>query len=106
MKPFLRPTDRARLAPVGWVSEPAGQWAGKEVEVVYDPRRHQVLLVRNDPGDSSRAAIADNGYRRTAVDGQQEMWVRDRVAHTQARLDRLERGHGHERAAEVGIRGL
>ena len=37
MKPFLRPTSRARLAPVGWTSEPAGQCAGREVEVVYDP---------------------------------------------------------------------
>lgn len=106
MKPFLRPTDRARLAPVGWESEPAGQWAGKEVEVVYDPRRHQVLMVRNDMGDPSRAAIAENGYRRIAVDGKQEMWVRDRVAQTQARLDRLEHGHSHERATEIGMPGL
>ena len=103
MKPFLRPTDRARLAPVGWVSEPAGQWSGKEVEVVYDPHRHQVLLVRNDLGDPSRAAIADTGYRRVAVDGKQEIWVRDRVAATQARLDRLERGHRHQRSAEIGF---
>ncbi len=31
MKPFLRATDRARLAPAGWVSEPAGVWAGRQV---------------------------------------------------------------------------
>ena len=37
MKPFLRPTDRARLAPVGWVSKRAGLWGGREVEVVFDP---------------------------------------------------------------------
>lgn len=61
--------------------------------------------MRNDLGDSSRAAIADNGYPRLAVDGQQEMWVRDRVAHTQARLDRLERGHSPERAGGIGMRG-
>ena len=106
MKPFLRPTDRARLAPVGWASEPAGQWAGKEVEIVYDPRRHQVLMVRNDLGDPSRTAIAETGYRRIAVDGKQERWVRDRVAQTQARLDRLEHGHSHERATEIGMHGL
>jgi hypothetical protein len=34
------------------------------------------------------------------------MWVRDRVAQTQARLDRLEHGHSQERAAEIGMRGL
>ena len=33
MKPFLRATDALRLAPVGW-SEPAGTWAGRQVEVV------------------------------------------------------------------------
>lgn len=79
MKPFLRPTDRARLAPVGWVSEPAGIWAGRKVEVVFDPRQHQIVMVRNDPGDTTRAALAAEGYRRLAVDGRQEMWVRDRA---------------------------
>lgn len=103
MRSFLRPTDRARLAPVGWTSEPAGHWADKEVEVVYDPRRHQVLLLRNDLGDPNRAAIAEAGYERIAVDGRQEMWVRDRVTHLQATLDRLEHGHSHERAAGVGM---
>ena len=80
MKPFLRPTSRARLAPVGWTSEPAGQWAGREVEVVYDPRQHQVVLCRNDPGDRTRAELAGAGYRRCASDGTQEMWVRDLAA--------------------------
>lgn len=103
MKPFMRPTDRARLAPVGWISEPAGLWAGKEVEVVYDPRRHQVVLLRNDPGDPTRTAIAENGYRRVAVDGPQEMWVRDKVDLTQARLDRLQRGMSRERAIGLGL---
>ncbi len=80
MKPFLRPTDRARLAPVGWASEPAGIWAGRHVEVVFDPRKHQIVMARNDPGDATRAALAAEGFRRLAVDGKQEMWVRDRSA--------------------------
>lgn len=80
MKPFLRATDRPRLAPVGWVSEPAGVWAGREVEVVFDPRQHQLVMVLNEPGDTTRAALAGEGFRRLAVDGQQEMWLRDHGA--------------------------
>lgn len=94
MKPFMRPTDRARLAPVGWVAEPAGQWAGREVEVVYDPRRHDVVLVRGDATDAARSAIGGGGYRRIAVEDSQEMWVRDRVGVAQVRFEAL--GHGHQ----------
>ncbi len=79
MKPFLRATDRARLAPVGWVSEAAGTWAGRQVEVVFDPRQHQIVMVRNEPGDTTCAVLAGEGFRRLAVDGQQEMWVRNRT---------------------------
>ena len=80
MKPFLRATDRARLAPVGWVSEAAGTWAGRQVEVVFDPRQHQIVMVLNEPGYTTRAVLAAEGFRRLAVDGQQEMWVRNRAA--------------------------
>jgi hypothetical protein len=80
MKPFLRATKRARLQPVGWVAEPAGVWAGRQVEVVFDPRQHQIVMVRNEPGESTRAALAGEGFRRLAVDGQQEMWMLDRSA--------------------------
>ena len=80
MKPFLRPTDRARLAPVGWVAKRAGIWAGREVEIVFDPKQHQVVIVRNDPGDVIRTLLSDAGFRRLAADGKQEMWLRDRTA--------------------------
>jgi len=103
MKPFMRPTDRARLAPVGWVAEPAGEWQGHQVEIVYDPRRHDVALIRNDTTDTVRSGIAASGYRRIAVDGRQEMWVRDRVDTTQVRLDGLGRGHGHEQGIDAGL---
>lgn len=104
MRPFLRPTERGRLAPVGWAAEPAGQWAGKEVEIVYDPQRHQVLLLRDEPGDATRTAIAGTGYRRIAVVDKQEMWVRDRPAATQERLDRLQRSPVQGHATEVESR--
>ncbi|MGQ0823760.1 MAG: hypothetical protein ACT4OX_01810 [Actinomycetota bacterium] len=105
MKPFLRPTDRARLAPVGWASEPVGVWAGRKVEVVFDPRRHQIVMVRDEPGDTMRAALAGEGFRRLAVDGRQEMWVRDRTTaadQTAARVTAI----GPKTSAKVaGIEG-
>ena len=106
MKPFLRATDRGKLAPVGWVSEPAGQWGGKEVDVVYDPRRHDVAFVRHDVGDQVREGFGDVGYRRVAVDGDKEMWVRDRVESVTAALDRIEHSLGQERSTELGGRSL
>ncbi len=106
MKPFLRATDRGKLAPVGWVSEPAGQWGGKQVDVVYDPRRHDVAFVRHDVGDEVRAGFGDVGYRRVAVDGDNEMWVRDRLAVVAARMDQVERSLGREQSAELGGRSL
>ena len=54
-------------------------WAGRQVEVVFDPRQHQIVMVRNEPGDRTRATLAGEGFRRLAVDGQQEMWTRDRA---------------------------
>jgi hypothetical protein len=106
VRPFLRPVERGKLAPVGWVSEPAGQWGGREVDVVYDPRRHDVLLVRNDPGDHTRRRFADAGYRRMTPEGDSEMWVRDRVRNVTARLDRLEVGVDPPRVADIGRRSL
>jgi hypothetical protein len=105
MKPFLRATDRARLAPAGWVSEPAGVWAGRDVEVVFDPRQHQIVMVRNEPGDTTRAALAWEGFRRLAVDGQQEMWTRDRATGTEqgpARAAAIHTTPGATRVAALG----
>ncbi len=106
MKPFLRATDRARLAPVGWISEPAGVWAGRQVEVVYDPRQHQIVLVRNEPGDRTRATLAGEGFRRLAVDGQQEMWVRDRVSGAEQLQARVVSIQAKAQAAQLEGRGL
>ena len=105
MKPFLRPTDRARLAPVGWVSEPAGVWAGRQVEVVFDPRQHQIVMVRNDPGDTTRAALAGEGFRRLAVDGMQEMWIRDRTSAAEQTWQRVTAIQPRATAKVVGIEG-
>jgi len=82
VRPFLRRCDRGRLAPVGWVSEPAGEWAGRQVEVVYDPERHQIAIIRNETSDAARALLAGAGFRRRAADRVQEMWVRTRPVET------------------------
>ena len=49
---------------------------GREVEVVFDPSQHQIVLLRNAPSDPTRMVLADQGFRRLAVDGSQEMWMR------------------------------
>lgn len=106
MKPFLRATDRARLAPVGWVSEPAGVWAGRQVEVVFDPRQHQIVMVRDEPGDTTRATLAGEGFRRLAVDGQQEMWMRDRTGAVEQGHGRVVGNHAPARTQPLEGRGL
>lgn len=107
------PTSHSSARPTGPVWPPLG---GRRSRLASGQVRrwksattrggHQVLMVRRDLGDPSRVAIAETGYRRMAVDGKPEMWVRDWVAETQARLDRLEHGHSHERASEIGMHGL
>lgn len=106
MKPFLRPTSRARLAPVGWVAENAGNWAGRDVEVVYDPDQHQVVLFRNEPNDATRAEIAEAGYRRYATDGHQEMWVRDKTTTAEAGLESTVPAPEQQRVVGIEGRGL
>jgi len=78
VRPFLRRTDRGRLAPIGWVAEAVGVWAGREVEVVFDSDRHDIVIARNHLGDANRVTLAGEGYRRIASDGLQELWLRIR----------------------------
>jgi hypothetical protein len=51
MEPRSLDTSSAPLRD-GWTTEQAGQWQGHEVELVYDPRRHDVMLVQTE-GESS-----------------------------------------------------
>jgi hypothetical protein len=102
VKPFMRPVDRGRLAPVGWVAQPAGLWGGKQVEVVYDPRRHQLVRTDSDIGDRTRVALGTAGFRRVASAGEQELWVRDRVAAARAALDKTQEHHRPQRVAGLG----
>lgn len=98
MKPFLRRTNRGQFAPVGWVAEPFGRWGGHEVDVVYDPKRHELLRTGVGFGDKSRTALAQAGFRRMASDEQQELWIRQRrqTTATTAALDRFDQRHGRQ----------
>jgi hypothetical protein len=82
MKPFLRAADCRTdlLAPVGWISEPAGTWAGRQVEVVFDPRQHQIVMVRNEPGDYDRAVLAGEGSVAWRSTVSRRCGVRNRAA--------------------------
>lgn len=76
MKPFLRATESSAPRSGGVDIEPAGEWAGRGVEVMSDPSQHQIVLLRNAPAIRHRMWSADQGFRRLAVDGSQEMWMR------------------------------
>ena len=78
MKPFIREVGRARLAPVGWMAQPAGEWAGREIEIVFDPERHQVVKFTEPPSVLTKVAMAAEGFRPLASAGRQEMWVAKR----------------------------
>lgn len=90
MEPFLRRATTAgalaKPTPDGWNVEPAGRWRGRRVEVVFDHRRHDVLLHRGGMAPAIAAALTDMGWQRRGVDGQNEWWTRDRVAVTRQRV--------------------
>jgi len=79
--------------------------AGEQIQGDVTSLRDEILGARrgNEAGDHTRTVIAGEGFRRIAVDGVQELWVRDRVAVAQARLDRLQRSPGQERPHLRGV---
>ena len=89
--PFLRPAppDGAPGAPCppGCTAEPAGLWRGRQVEVVYDPRRHDVLFVRGRHSELE-PRLEDAGWTHAVTDGPNQMWVRNRAAVARQALDR------------------
>ena len=88
--PFLRPLspdDAPAPCPPGMVAEPAGTWSGRHMEVVYDPRRHDVAFTRGEPTGTVTASLAATGWACQRSDGQAAMWVRDRLALARRRLE-------------------
>lgn len=86
--------------PPGWIAEPVGRWHGRQAEVVYDARRHDIMFTHEVGGDVVGTLEAD-GWRRYASDTGRIAWTRDRVTATQAALTRLDEaaalGRGHPR---------
>lgn len=88
--PFLRPAPPeghpSAPCPPGWAVEPAGLWHDRQMEVVYDPSRHDVLFLRGrQPMLEPR--LGDIGWEHTLSDGDNQMWVRDRAALARRALD-------------------
>jgi hypothetical protein len=106
VKPFLRATDRARLAPVGWVSEPAGVWAGREVEVVFDPRQHQIVMVRNEPGDTTARSWRPRGSGASQSTAAGDVGPRPSCERVQQHRRSRRRSDATPLAASVEGRGL
>lgn len=98
---FDKPPQHGDSAPPGWVAEPAGRWAGQAIEVVYDPRRFQVMFTSNSSSTSSEVIrlLEAGGWERRATGGNRSFWTQDRLAATRAALARLDRpASGAERA--------
>jgi hypothetical protein len=100
--PFVRPAapqgasqDDSRVVPDGWVVESTGLWRGGAAEVVYDPRRHDVMVTEGVGHDELDAALRADGWMRCAVEGRKGLWARDRlvaVRNTLARFDQAVAG--------------
>lgn len=107
--PFLRPAAPPHGdhgVPDGWVAEPAGEWRGRAAEVVYDPRRHDVMVSEGLVRDDASAALCTDGWMRCAVEGGRTLWARDRIAATREALARLAEAAAAELALLPGaVRG-
>ncbi len=89
--------------PLGWVTEHVGRWPGvgwTAAEVVYNPRRYQVMLTQ--VGHDVSGALEAAGWQRHATDGDRVLWTRDRLSATQAALARLD----HAAAIDPPAAGL
>lgn len=92
-EPYLRPAppegEPAALCPPGGQAESAGIWDGKAMEVVYDPRRHDVVFLRGAASAAVEGGLRATGWKHRLSEGANQMWTRDRSALARRRLDRL-----------------
>jgi hypothetical protein len=92
-EPFLRPAAPEGAAPAacppGHEAEPAGLWQGRAMEVVYDPRRHDVAFLRGSVSTQVLHGLASTGWEHRLSDGPNQMWTRDRTAVARRRLEQV-----------------
>lgn len=92
--PYLRPVPPEGAPPLrcpeGWAAEPAGLWEDCQMEVVYNPRRHDIVFIRGRLSPDVESTLPSIGYAETQAAEGVRMFVRDRSAATRAALDRLE----------------
>lgn len=92
--PYLRPAPPEGTpgppCPPGWVAESVGKWNGRSQEIVFQPRRHDILIVRGAPSPKVETALPGTGWTQTHATDGARLWVRDRVAMTREALDRLQ----------------
>lgn len=93
--PYLReapPDGQPPLeCPPGWVAEPIGVWDGRQAEIVYNPRRFDICIVRGPESPPVEQPLAANGYSQQFNNGPDaRMWVRDRVERAREDLARME----------------
>jgi len=96
--PQIHVTERNRApggpVPPGWATEHVGRWHGRDTEVVYNPRRYQVLVTQ--VGSDIFDALEAQGWQRHGTDGDRVVWTRDRLAATRSALAHL------DQAAAIG----
>jgi hypothetical protein len=105
--PYLRPAPPegtpSPTCPQGWVAEPIGRWDGQFREVVYQPRRHDILIVRGPPSPKVEGALPGTGWAQAHATDGARMWVRDRLALTRDALDRLQHRPAPARTLQRGL---
>lgn len=93
-RPFLQPA-RSGIVPSGWTTDVV-EWNGQETEVVYNPRRYDVMVVHSSMTEDHEGDLAAAGWSYEGTDGHTVMWVRDRFAAARAALDRSAGSPGRE----------
>jgi hypothetical protein len=92
-EPFLRPAPPEGApslpCPEGHASQVIGFWNGEWSEVVYDPARHDVAVMRGGVSATVEDGLRSIGYEHRLSDGPDEIWVRDRAALARRRLDQV-----------------
>src|SRR3546814_19841378 len=90
--PYLQPAlpegTPSPPCPPGWVAEPIGRWDGRPQEVVYQPRRHDILIVRGAPSPKIEGTLPDTGWTHAHTTHSARLWVRARGALTRRDLHR------------------